>query len=80
VSELTANDPPFPTIALLLRHSRAIRLGASAFVLAILLWLAFRTGWVELAVLAPFAALAVHFTVSVAIDVVSLVAETLMPR
>jgi hypothetical protein len=49
-------------------------------VLGLLVWLALRTGWIELSALAVAAAVAVHFVTRVAIDVVSLVAETLMPR
>lgn len=80
VSETVVPEPPFPAIALVLRHSRTILVGASGIALALLLWLALRTGWLELVVFAPLAAFAVHFVLRVAIEVVSLVAETLMPR
>lgn len=71
---------PYPAVVALLRHVRAWTLGPSLAVLLLILWLAWRTGWLELSVVAPIAAWGVYFVMRVAVDVVSLVADTLMPR
>ncbi len=80
MNESVVAEQPFPALSFLLRHAKAFPVAAAAIVLALLLWLALRTGWIELAVLAPIVAVAAHFLVRVALDVASLVAETLMPR
>jgi hypothetical protein len=70
----------YPAVAALVRNARAWTRGPALAVLVVLGWLAWRTGWIELAFAAPFAAWAIHFVMRVAVDVVSLVADTLMPR
>lgn len=72
--------PAYPAVVTLIRQARAWTWGAPLAVLVVLAWAAWRTGWPELLLAAPFAAWALHFVVRVAVDVVSLVADTLMPR
>ncbi|WP_066271774.1 hypothetical protein [Hydrogenophaga palleronii] len=74
------NTPAYPAVVALIRHARAWTWGASLAVLVVFGWLAWRTGWPELLLAGPFAAWVLHFVVRVAVDVVSLVADTLMPR
>lgn len=77
---IEAPVPAYPAVAALLRQARAWTWGTPLAVLVAFGWLAWRTGWLEMLLAAPFAAWALHFVVRVAVDVVSLVADTLMPR
>lgn len=70
----------WPAIRSLLAWRDRIALGGAAAVLLLALWLAWRTGWPELALIGIAAAVAMRFVLRVAIEVVSLVAETLMPQ
>lgn len=72
--------PAYPAVVALIRQARGWVWGAPLGVLVVFGWLAWRTGWPEILLAAPFAAWALHFIVRVAVDVVSLVADTLMPR
>ena len=72
--------PAYPAVVALIRRARAWVWGVPLAVLVVFGWLAWRTGWLEILLAAPFAAWALHFVVRVAVDVVSLVADTLMPR
>lgn len=78
--DFQAPAPAYPAVAALIRQARAWTWGAPLAALLLMGWLAWRTGWVELLLLAPFAAWALHAVVRVAVEVVSLVADTLMPR
>lgn len=71
---------PFPQIRSVLKHKRRIVGAASAGVAALGIWLAWRTGVVELYAIALVLAAAVHMAMKVAVEVIELVAETLMPR
>lgn len=71
---------PYPAIAALLRHRRRVALGAAIALAVLACWLAWRLQWPELAGIGLLAAGALHFVIRVAIEVVALVAETLMPR
>jgi hypothetical protein len=70
----------WPAIRSLLAWRDRITWGGSLLVLLLALWLAWRTGWPELLLAGAVAAVAMHFVLRVAIEVVSLVAETLMPQ
>jgi hypothetical protein len=75
-----ADDAPYPAIAALLRGRRAIALGSAVAAGLLTGWLAWRLQWPELYALGLLAGLALYFVMRVAIEVVALVAETLMPR
>jgi hypothetical protein len=70
----------WPAIRSLLTWRHRITWGGTLLVVLLAAWLAWRTGWPELALAGAVAAVAVHFVLRVAIEVVSLVAETLMPQ
>ena len=70
----------WPAIRALLAWRERITWGGALAVLLVGVWLAWRTGWPELALAGLAAAVAMRFVLRVAIEVVSLVAETLMPR
>jgi hypothetical protein len=70
----------WPAIRSLLAWRERITWGGALLVLLLGAWLAWRTGWPEIALAAVAAAAAMHFVLRVAIEVVSLVAETLMPQ
>ncbi|HTH80791.1 MAG TPA: hypothetical protein VL593_17590 [Ramlibacter sp.] len=70
----------WPAIRSLLAWRDRITWGGALLVLLLAAWLAWRTGWPELALAGVVAAIAMHFVLRVAIEVVSLVAETLMPQ
>jgi hypothetical protein len=70
----------WPAIRSLLAWRDRITRGGALLALLAGLWLAWRTGWPELAAVGIAAAVAMHFVLRVAIEVVSLVAETLMPQ
>jgi hypothetical protein len=72
--------PTYPAVRALLARAGAWIVGPPLALLVAMLWLAWRTGWVEVAVAAPFVAWALHFVMRVVLDVVTLVADTLMPR
>lgn len=78
--DIEATPPAYPAVVALIRQARAWTWGTPLVVLVVFGWLAWRTGWPEMLLAAPFAAWALHFVVRVAVDVVSLVADTLMPR
>lgn len=73
-------EAPYPAIAALLRHRRTVARGTAAAVLLAGVWLAWRAQWPELVLLGAVLAGAAHFVVRVAVEVVALVAETLMPQ
>lgn len=77
-----AGEPPapFPVIRATLRHKRAIPAGGAAGVAVLVGWLAYRTGLVDLYPIALILAVAAYLALRVALEVVELVAETLMPR
>ena len=81
-SKELAGDPPapFPVIRGMLRHKQGIPFGGAGAVAALGCWLGYRTGAVDLYPIAVLLALAVFFMLRVAVEVVELVAETLMPR
>jgi hypothetical protein len=70
----------WPAIRALLAWRDRVTWGGALAVLLLALWLAWRTGWVEIALVGVAAAVAAHCVLRVAIEVVSLVAETLMPQ
>lgn len=78
--DIEVSIPAYPAVVALIRQARAWAWGAPLAVLLVFGWLAWRTGWPEILLAAPFAAWVLHFIVRVAVDVVSLVADTLMPR
>ena len=72
--------PAFPTLDAVVRHARALTYVAAFGVAALTLWLAMRSGWMELIVMAPVAGAVAYFAMRLASEMVALVAETLMPR
>jgi hypothetical protein len=81
-TEQLAVEPPapFPVIRGMLRHKRRIPFGGAAALVALGWWLAYRTGLVDLYPIAVVLAAALHCVLRIAVEVVELVAETLMPR
>ena len=70
----------WPAIATLLARRRAITWGGAIGMALVLAWIGWRLAWPELYLLALVTGAALHFVLRVAIEVVSLVAETLMPQ
>ena len=71
---------PYPVIRGLIRHKQAVTAGGGAAIAALVCWLALRTGFVELYALALLGGAATYLLLRAAVEVVELVAETLMPR
>jgi hypothetical protein len=71
---------PYPVIRGLIRHKRAVTAGGAAVIAALGCWLALRTGFVELYAVALLVGAASYVVLLAAVEVVELVAETLMPR
>ncbi|MGI4816028.1 MAG: hypothetical protein ACRYG5_20075 [Janthinobacterium lividum] len=71
---------PFPVIRGLLARKKLVLYGGAIGVALLGFWLAFRTGFVELYPIAIVLAFVTYFVLQVAVEVVELVAETLMPR
>lgn len=81
VSDSMAQAPaPFPVIRATLKNKNLVVRSGSAAVAVLGFWLAFRTGFVELYPMAIALAFAVNLILKAALEVVELVAETLMPR
>lgn len=72
--------PPYPAIRRLLAWHRGIPLVGAAFALVLGAIAGWRLMWPELYFVGGAAALAAHFLLRVALEVVQLVAETLMPQ
>jgi hypothetical protein len=70
----------WPAIRALLAWRDRVTLGGALAVALLGFWLAWRTGWPELALVGLVVAIAAHAVLRIAIEVVSLVAETLMPQ
>lgn len=70
----------WPVIRLLLSRRREVCLAGAAGVAVLAFWLAWRTGWPELYAIGVLLGAATHFVLRAAIEVVSLVAETLLPQ
>lgn len=70
----------YPTLLAILAHRRAITVGGALFLFIVFAWCGYQSGMVELYVLAVVAASGAYFVVKAVIEVVDLVAETLMPR
>ncbi|GAA4333031.1 hypothetical protein GCM10023144_23800 [Pigmentiphaga soli] len=71
---------PYPVIRALLARKR--RIPPAGGIAAVLLgcWLGWRTGFAELYPIAVLLGAAAYFALKVAVEVVELVADTLMPR
>ena len=81
ISDSMAEAPaPFPVIQATLKNKNLVVRSGSAVVAVLGFWLAFRTGFVELYPMAVALAVAVNLALKAAVEVVELVAETLMPR
>ncbi len=70
----------YATLLTILEHRRVITVGGALFLLILLGWCGFRTGIAELYVLAGLSAVGAYFVLKAVIEIVDLVAETLMPR
>jgi len=77
---MTMSAASWPVIRQLLARRRIVCLGGAAGVAALAFWLGWRTGWPELYGIGVLLGAAMHFALRAAIEVVSLVAETLMPH
>lgn len=72
--------PQYPAITFVLAHRRTVlNLGFLA-VLCIVEWFAYRMSSVDLAVVGLLIAAGVYLVLQVAVELVALVADTLMPR
>lgn len=72
--------PSYPAIRTLLSHRSAIAVGTALAVWLLCAWLGFRLAMPELYVAGAAVGGALWFVVRVAVEVVELVADTLMPR
>ncbi|MBF3851502.1 hypothetical protein ISF79_01530 [Burkholderia pseudomallei] len=70
----------FSVIRGLLKRKHVVARGVALSVVLLGAWLGFRTGFVDLYPIAVVLGVFTYFVMSVAIEVVELVAETLMPR
>lgn len=70
----------WPAIRWVLARRAVVCGGSGVAVFLLGLWLAWRTGWPELVLVAAIAAAALFGVLRLAIEVISLVAETLMPQ
>ena len=77
---MTIPSASWPVIRLLLAHPREVCLAGAAAVALLAFWLGWRTGWPELYAIGVLLGAAAHFVLRAAIEVVSLVAETLLPQ
>jgi len=75
-------QPPvdYPSLRLALRHGRAMRLGAGVALAALIGWVGTRTGLPELWAVGAAAGFALNFLLKVALDVLALVGDTLLPQ
>lgn len=70
----------FPVLRGLIRRKRAVTMGGATAIVLLVCWLAARTGFPELYLFALLIGGAAYGVLLAAIEVVELVAETLMPR
>jgi len=80
MGEADSQSTRYSTLMTILEHRSLITGGGALFMLIGMAWCGFRTGAAEFYVLAVLAAAGVYFILKAAIEVVDLVAETLMPR
>lgn len=80
IDEAQAPAAPFPLIRATLGNKFLVVNASTWGVAALGCWAAFRTGWNDLYPVSLALAAVVHFAVKVAVEVIELVAETLMPR
>lgn len=71
---------PYPTLRAVISNKRLATYAGAASVFGLGCWLAYRTGLVEICAFAFFAGAATYWALTAAIEVVELVADTLMPR
>jgi hypothetical protein len=77
---VTPGDARWPAIRTLLRHRRLVPGGGALAVAAFVFLIAWRAAMPELYIVGAVLAAAMSFVLRVAIEVVDLVAETLMPQ
>lgn len=78
--EDTGCQSPYPTLLTILKHRARITQAGAALMFILTCWIAFRTGMPDLYIVAVLVAVILYFVLRAAIEVVDLVAETLMPR
>ena len=71
---------PYPTIKMALKNKRLIPAAASGATLLLGSWLAYRTNTVDFYLMSFVVAAGVYLVLKIALEVIELVAETLMPR
>jgi len=79
-AQLDPAEPAYPLLQSLLRPNRWIPWLGAAGCAALLCVPAWRLGWVELYAFAAAAGVAVYFALRLALDVVRLVGDTLLPQ
>jgi len=81
-ASLATVQPPedYRSLRFALRHGKALRLGAGVAAAGIIGWIGTRTGLPELWAVGAAAGVALHFVLKVALDVLALVADTLLPQ
>jgi len=72
--------PPYPAVNMLLARRKLIPPIGAVLIAIVIACPAYRLGWPELYAVAVLCALCCHFILRVSIEVVQLVAETLMPQ
>ncbi len=71
---------PYPTLRAVISNKRLVTYAGAAGIFGLGCWLAYRTGLVEIVAFATLAGVATYWALTAAIEVVELVADTLMPR
>lgn len=70
----------YPTLLAILKRRKEVPFLGAAFAVLLICWCGFRSNMIDLYVLAVIIGLCVYFVLKAAIEVIDLIAETLMPR
>ena len=72
--------PDYQSLRFALQHGKAMRVGAGVATAAVIGWIGTRTGLPELWAVGIAAGVALNFMLRVALDVLALVGDTLLPQ
>lgn len=70
----------YPTLLAILKHRKEAPVLGASLVILLICWCGFRSDMADLYALAVIIGLCVYFVLKAAIEVIDLIAETLMPR
>ncbi|MGO3125971.1 MAG: hypothetical protein ACTIKR_18265 [Advenella sp.] len=80
MEDTSSQATPYPTLLAILKFRTSITISGGAILFLAVCWLGFRLGIPDLYALAMAIGVVVYFALKAAIEVVDLIAETLMPR